>query len=153
VTGRTDAGFYDETPGGASDRRHRTPDRAPVCVTRPAAVNFPAGVREMGIKTLTPKQFGERVRGGEDLLLVDVREPEEYELARVEGARLLPLSLFNEWAPTLDPERPTVFICHHGIRSAQVCAYLSRQGFEKIYNLSGGIDRWSAEVDPSIPRY
>ena len=77
----------------------------------------------------------------------------EPELARVEGARLLPLSLFNEWAPTLDPERPTVFICHHGIRSAQVCAYLSRQGFEKTYNLSGGIDRWSAEVDPSIPRY
>jgi rhodanese-related sulfurtransferase len=54
---------------------------------------------------------------------------------------------------TLDPERPTVFLCHHGIRSAQVCAYLSRQGFEKIYNLSGGIDRWSTEVDPSIPRY
>jgi len=107
----------------------------------------------MSFKTLTPKEFGERTRGGEDLLLVDVREPGEYELARVEGARLLPLSLFNEWAPTLDPERPTVFICHHGIRSAQVCAYLSRQGFEKLYNLSGGIDRWSTEVDPSIPRY
>ena len=107
----------------------------------------------MNFGSLTPKEFGERVRGGEDLLLVDVREPEEYELARVEGARLLPLSLFNEWAPTLDPERPTAFICHHGIRSAQVCAYLARQGFEKLYNLSGGIDRWSTEVDPSVPRY
>ena len=107
----------------------------------------------MSFGSITPKEFGERVRGGEDLLLVDVREPEEYELARVEGARLLPLSLFNEWAPTLDPERPTVFLCHHGIRSAQVCAYLSRQGFEKVYNLSGGIDRWSADVDSSIPRY
>jgi rhodanese-related sulfurtransferase len=108
---------------------------------------------EMDFKTITPKQFVERARGGEDLLLIDVREPEEYELARVEGARLLPLSLFNEWAPTLDPERETVFICHHGIRSAQVCGYLSRQGFTKTYNLSGGIDRWSTEVDPSIPRY
>ena len=107
----------------------------------------------MGFGSLTPKEFGERVRGGEDLLLVDVREPEEYELARVEGARLLPLSLFNEWAPSLDRERETVFICHHGVRSAQVCAFLSRQGFEKIYNLAGGIDRWSAEVDPSVPLY
>lgn len=107
----------------------------------------------MNFKTITPKEYGERVRGGDDLLLVDVREPEEYELARVEGARLLPLSLFNEWAPSLDPERETVFICHHGVRSAQVCAFLSRQGFQNLYNLAGGIDRWSAEVDPSVPRY
>ena len=107
----------------------------------------------MSFKTITPREFGERRRGGDDLLLVDVREPEEYELARVEGARLLPLSLFNEWAPSLDRERETVFVCHHGIRSAQVCAFLARQGFEKVYNLAGGIDRWSAEVDPSVPRY
>ena len=107
----------------------------------------------MSFKTITPKEFDERTKEGVDLLLVDVREPEEYELARVEGARLLPLSLFNEWTPSLDPERETVFICHHGVRSAQVCAFLARQGFEKIYNLAGGIDRWSAEVDPSIPRY
>jgi adenylyltransferase/sulfurtransferase len=107
----------------------------------------------MGFKTITPAEFERRRRRGEDLLLVDVREPEEYELARVEGARLLPLSLFNEWAPTLDPGRETVFICHHGIRSAQVCASLSRQGFGRIYNLTGGIDRWSTEVDPTVPRY
>lgn len=108
---------------------------------------------ETSFLTITPKEFGERVRGGDDLLLVDVREPDEYELARVEGARLLPLSLFNEWAPSLDPERETVFICHHGVRSAQVCAFLARQGFRKVYNLAGGIDSWSAEVDPSVPRY
>ena len=107
----------------------------------------------MAFGTMTPAEFAERRRGGEEPLLVDVREPEEYELARVEGARLLPLSLFNEWAPTLDPERPTVFLCHHGIRSAQVCAFLARQGFRKIYNLAGGIDRWSVDVDPSVPRY
>jgi rhodanese-related sulfurtransferase len=117
-----------------------------------AAANFSA-VDETSFQTITPKEFGERVREGRDPLLVDVREPDEYELARVEGARLLPLSLFNEWAPSLDPERETVFICHHGVRSAQVCAFLARQGFRKVYNLSGGIDRWSAEVDPSIPRY
>ena len=102
---------------------------------------------------MTPAEFAERLRGGEELLLIDVREPEEYELARVEGARLLPLSLFNEWAPSLDRERETVFMCHHGVRSAQVCAFLARQGFTNIYNLAGGIDRWSEEVDPSVPRY
>ena len=107
----------------------------------------------MSFKTITPEQFAGRLRGGEDLLLVDVREPEEFELSRVEGARLMPLSLFNEWASALDPERETVFLCHHGIRSAQVCAFLSRQGFERIYNLAGGIDRWSVEVDPTVPRY
>ena len=107
----------------------------------------------MGFKTITPEQFDERRRSGDDLLLVDVREPEEYELARVEGARLLPLSLFNEWAPSLDRERETVFICHHGIRNAQVCAFLAQQGFARIYNLAGGIDRWSVKVDPTVPRY
>ena len=107
----------------------------------------------MGFRTITPAEFAERRRRDEGLLLVDVREPEEYELARVEGARLLPLSLFNEWAPSLDRERETVFMCHHGVRSAQVCAFLARQGFTKIYNLAGGIDRWSKEIDPSVPRY
>jgi rhodanese-related sulfurtransferase len=107
----------------------------------------------MGFKTITPSQLSERMRGEAPPLVVDVREPEEYELARVEGARLLPLSLFNEWAPSLDPERETVFMCHHGIRSAQVCAWLARQGFEKLHNLAGGIDRWSADVDPTVPRY
>jgi rhodanese-related sulfurtransferase len=107
----------------------------------------------MNFKTITPGQFEARRRAGEDLLLVDVREPEEFEIARVEGARLLPMSRFNEWATKLDPERETVFICHHGIRSAQLCALLSRRGFDRIYNLTGGIDRWSKEVDPTVPRY
>jgi rhodanese-related sulfurtransferase len=107
----------------------------------------------MGFKTITPSQLSERMRGEEPPLVIDVREPEEYELARVEGTRLLPLSLFNEWATSLDRERETVFMCHHGMRSAQVCAWLSRQGFEKLHNLSGGIDRWTADVDPTVPRY
>lgn len=89
----------------------------------------------------------------EEVLLIDVREADEYELARVEGARLLPLSRFNEWASKLDPSIEAVVMCHHGIRSAQVCAYLARQGFKNLSNLEGGIDRWSCEVDPSVPRY
>jgi rhodanese-related sulfurtransferase len=107
----------------------------------------------MDFKNINPSQLSERMRGEEPPLVIDVREPEEYELARVEGTRLLPLSLFNEWATSLDPVRETVFMCHHGMRSAQVCAWLSRQGFEKVYNLAGGIDRWSTEIDPTVPRY
>jgi adenylyltransferase/sulfurtransferase len=107
----------------------------------------------MDYATITPAEFDERRRRGDDLLLIDVREPEEYELSRVEGAELLPLSRFHEWAGALDPARETVFMCHHGIRSAQVCAVLSRQGFAHLHNLSGGIDRWSVEVDRAVPRY
>jgi rhodanese-related sulfurtransferase len=74
-------------------------------------------------------------------------------MARIEGAQLLPLSVFDEWAAGLDPDAEIVFICHHGIRSAQVCAYLARQGFGRLNNLAGGIERWSQEVDPNVPRY
>jgi rhodanese-related sulfurtransferase len=111
------------------------------------------GVR-VSYRTITPAKFDERrKRVGEEMLLIDVREPAEYQLARIEGARLLPLSQFNEWAHSLDPCVETVVMCHHGIRSAQVCAYLAGQGFEKVSNLEGGIDRWSCEVDASVPRY
>ncbi|HEX7175927.1 MAG TPA: rhodanese-like domain-containing protein [Pyrinomonadaceae bacterium] len=107
----------------------------------------------MNYSTMTPAEFTGRKERGDDLLLIDVREPEEFELARVEGAELLPLSRFHEWADTLDPARETVVMCHHGIRSAQVCAVLARQGFARMHNLAGGIDRWSAEVDRRVPRY
>jgi rhodanese-related sulfurtransferase len=103
--------------------------------------------------TISPAQLHERRERGERVLILDVREPEECELASIEGAHLLPLSRFNEWASSLDIEAETVVMCHHGIRSAQVCAYLSRQGFRNVSNLEGGIDRWAREVDRSVPRY
>ena len=107
----------------------------------------------MNYGTITPAEFHKRREHGRQVLLIDVREPEEYELARVEGSHLLPLSRFNEWASLLDAQAETVVMCHHGIRSAQVCAILSRQGFKNVSNLEGGIDRWSCEVDRNVPRY
>ncbi|HEV2801220.1 MAG TPA: rhodanese-like domain-containing protein [Pyrinomonadaceae bacterium] len=107
----------------------------------------------MSYKTISPAEFAERAARGELMRLIDVREPEEFELARVEGAELLPLSRFAQWAGALDAEEEIVVMCHHGIRSAQVCAYLAGQGFTKMSNLAGGIERWSREVDPSVPRY
>ena len=106
-----------------------------------------------GYKTITPRELAERAARGERVRLIDVREPEEFELARVEGAELLPLSRFAEWAGALDPEEELVVMCHHGIRSAHVCAALARSGFTKLSNLAGGIDRWSTEVDRGVPRY
>jgi len=107
----------------------------------------------MNYKTITPVELEERLRRGDELSLIDVREAFEHELARIEGARLLPLSVFDEWAGKLDPDEEIVVMCHHGVRSAQVCEFLARQGFGKLSNLAGGIDRWSREVDADVPLY
>ena len=104
-------------------------------------------------ESISPKEFAARLKSGDKLRFIDVREPQEFAVARVEEAELLPLSRFNEWIDTLKPEEEIVVMCHHGIRSANVCMFLVRNGFEKIFNLDGGIDLWSKEVDQSIPRY
>ena len=107
----------------------------------------------MSYGTISPSEFAERAARGERVRLIDVREPEECELARVEGAELLPLSQMGKWAGTLKADEEIVVMCHHGIRSAQVCAYLAGLGFTRMINLAGGIERWSWEVDRSVPRY
>ncbi|HEX8399471.1 MAG TPA: rhodanese-like domain-containing protein [Pyrinomonadaceae bacterium] len=104
-------------------------------------------------QTITPRELEERIRRGEKFRLIDVREPLEHEMARIEAAELLPMSRAGDWVGELKPEEEIVFFCHHGGRSAQVCEYLSRQGFENLYNLAGGIDLYSVEVDKNIPRY
>ncbi|MFL6211859.1 MAG: rhodanese-like domain-containing protein [Pyrinomonadaceae bacterium] len=107
----------------------------------------------MSFATIEPAELAARRARGERVRVIDVREELEYELARIAGAELLPLSRFNEWAGTLQPDEEIVFMCHHGIRSAQACAFFARQGFAKLHNLAGGIERWAREVDPSVPRY
>lgn len=107
----------------------------------------------MLFKSMSPQELGEKLENKETFRLIDVREPIEWELARIEGAELLPLSEFSDWHDKLNASDEIVVMCHHGVRSAQVCAFLSQQGFEKIWNLSGGIDAWSIEVDRNTPRY
>jgi rhodanese-related sulfurtransferase len=102
---------------------------------------------------VTPRQLLALLEQGKDLVLLDVREPGEWAIARIEGATLVPLGTLERAAPTLDPHRATVVYCHHGIRSASAVAYLRSQGFERVSNLAGGIARWSAEVDASVPLY
>ena len=107
----------------------------------------------MLFKSLSPRELSEKLQNGEQVKLIDVREPEEFALANVGGAELLPLTKFQEWHDKLNPADEIVVLCHHGIRSAQVCAYLTQQGFENVWNLSGGIDAWSVTVDRNVPRY
>lgn len=89
--------------------------------------------------------------------LIDVREPHEVAIARIEGFEVLPLSQFTEWAGQIktrfDPEVETLVICHHGVRSAQMCQWLLNMGFTNVKNVCGGIDAYSVLVDPCIARY
>lgn len=107
--------------------------------------------------SITPPQLAEKLKNGEKINLIDVREPVEYEMARIEAATFLPLSRFREWIDgliaDLDAENETIVMCHHGVRSAQLCGFLARNGVEKVFNLEGGIDAWSAEIDANVPRY
>lgn len=105
------------------------------------------------VESLTPAELRDRLAAGEELVLLDVRQPEELEVCRLEGARAIPLAELPRRVDELDPERATVCICHHGVRSAQAAALLAQAGFGRLFNLSGGVDRWAAEVDPSMARY
>ena len=91
------------------------------------------------------------------LQLLDVRERNEAGLAFIEGFELLPLSEFSVWSKQilvrLNPEAETIVMCHHGMRSAQLCQWLIQNGFTNVKNVSGGIDVYSYLVDSSIPRY
>lgn len=104
-------------------------------------------------QSITPRQVIERLKAGDRFRFIDVREPQEYAVARVSEAELLSLTRFNEWIESLSPDEEIVVMCHHGIRSANVCLYLTRNGFEKVYNVEGGIDLWSVEADENVPRY
>jgi rhodanese-related sulfurtransferase len=85
--------------------------------------------------------------------LLDVREPWEFETARIEGAQLVPMREVPARAGELDSDRDLVVICHHGGRSMQVAAFLEKQGFARVHNLAGGVDGWSRSVDPAVPLY
>jgi len=102
---------------------------------------------------ITPGALADRMTAGEPPELLDVREPYEWSIARLPGARLIPLDALPDAMRTLDRDAELVVYCHHGIRSAAAVAWLRERGFLRARNLMGGIDRWSREVDPSTRRY
>jgi adenylyltransferase/sulfurtransferase len=107
-----------------------------------------------GYRNLTVSQVKEKLDRGESFRLVDVREPQEHAVARIEAAELLPLSRAQAWIEALPEDEEIVFFCHHGVRSAQVAHFLSSQrGRANVANMQGGIDEWALRIDPSVPRY
>ncbi|WP_179404363.1 rhodanese-like domain-containing protein [Burkholderia guangdongensis] len=86
-------------------------------------------------------------------VVLDVREPWEISTAQIAGSVTIPMQQIPARSEELDDEAEIVCVCHHGMRSAQVAMFLESRGFTKLYNLQGGIDAWSRDVDPSVPRY
>lgn len=102
---------------------------------------------------ITAKEVNERIGRGDKLLLVDVREPWEYELCRIAGAKLIPLGTLPANLNTLLDADDVICYCHRGMRSLDAAAWLRQQGVEGAKSMTGGIDQWSVEIDPQIPRY
>jgi rhodanese-related sulfurtransferase len=104
-------------------------------------------------RSITPRELAARLSRGERLVLLDVREPAELALCRIDGARSIPLGSLGARLGELPNDATIVCICHHGIRSAQAASFLRHAGFASVLNLAGGVERWALEVDPAFPRY
>ena len=102
---------------------------------------------------ITVADLRRRRQAGDKILLVDVREPWEYEICRIEGAKLVPMRTIPANLQMLDGDEDVICYCHHGQRSLDVAAWLRAQGVESAQSLTGGIDRWAIEIDPSLARY
>ncbi len=104
--------------------------------------------------TINVTELKAKLDAGEAVRLIDVREPHEHHHAKIAGAELKPLGQITQWRQELaDKDEEIILHCHHGMRSDRACQFLAAQGFTKLSNLTGGIDDWSLQVDPSVPRY
>jgi adenylyltransferase/sulfurtransferase len=102
---------------------------------------------------MTPRELKAALDRGDNLVVVDVREPQEYQIARIEGAVLIPLGEIPQRYGEIDRSQLVVCQCRSGVRSQKAASFLRSVGFERVVNLTGGILRWSDEVDPSQPKY
>ncbi|HET9425191.1 MAG TPA: molybdopterin-synthase adenylyltransferase MoeB [Gemmatimonadaceae bacterium] len=102
---------------------------------------------------ITPRELADRIARGDTPRLIDVREPHEHAFASIPGGELVPLAKLGNLVPSLDPDAELVLYCHSGSRSAWAANQLRALGFKRVLNLTGGITRWSDEVDPSVPKY
>ncbi|QNM97032.1 rhodanese-like domain-containing protein [Chitinimonas koreensis] len=107
------------------------------------------------MKQLTPTELAQWLAdpAADRPLLLDVREPWEFQLCNIAGAENRPMQTIPATVGELDADRPTVVICHHGMRSYQVGVFLERAGFDAVYNLAGGVAAWADEVEPAMARY
>lgn len=107
------------------------------------------------VRQISPRELAQRLENGHPFRLIDVRQAWENQLAALPGSLLIPLGELPSRCRELpaDPQTMLVVYCHHGVRSQSAAAYLERAGFHNVHSLAGGIDAWSCEVDPSVPRY
>ena len=137
----------------------RRDPKCPVCGENPtifSPIDYEqfCGVRDKSeIAEMSPHELKRRMDSGESFELIDVREPFEYEIARIDGAKLIPLGEISERLGELCEEQTIVVHCHSGKRSAEAARLLQQRGFANVYNLEGGIDAWSDQIDPNVPKY
>lgn len=103
--------------------------------------------------TITPTELKSKLERGDQLVLLDVREQWEFDLAKLNGSTLIPLATLPQSLGKLNRDVEIIAICHHGMRSADATNFLLQQGYPNVKNLVGGIDAWSVQVDRSVPRY
>ena len=133
--------------------------QCPVCGENPtifSPIDYDqfCGTREdETIPAISASELKRKMDAREDVALIDVREPFEFEIARIDGAKLIPLGEISERSGELQREQTIVVHCHSGVRSAEAVRVLQQRGFTNVYNLEGGIDAWSDEIDPSVPKY
>jgi sulfur-carrier protein adenylyltransferase/sulfurtransferase len=137
----------------------RRDPECPVCGENPTIFSpidyeqFCGARDEEAIPTMSPHELKRKMDAREPFELIDVREAFEYEIARIGGAKLIPLGEIAERVNELQRERPIVVHCHSGRRSAEAVRLLQERGFANLFNLEGGIDAWSDQIDPSVPKY
>ncbi|MDE0017630.1 MAG: rhodanese-like domain-containing protein [Candidatus Poribacteria bacterium] len=102
---------------------------------------------------ISPQELKQKLDENESVLLLDVREPLEYDVVHLENAMLIPLNTLPQHINGIPSDQEIVVYCHHGQRSLYAVAYLQQNGFNDAKNLIGGIDQWAVEIDPTLPRY
>ena len=109
----------------------------------------------MSVQEVSPQQLEAMLENGEALFLLDCREQQEYDIASIKTAQLIPMSELGDRVHEIESQQQSQVIvyCHHGVRSQRVAHWLMQSGFTNVKSLAGGIDRWALEIEPSLPRY
>jgi adenylyltransferase/sulfurtransferase len=149
----------DALNGGFRTINLKRDPECPACGTREIKelIDYDAfcgtAVNDTDSTEITPRELAERFKRGDIPKVIDVREPHEHAFAKIPHAELVPLAKLGNVVPTLDPEAELILHCHSGQRSAWAANQLRALGFSRVRNLTGGITRWSDEVDPTVPKY
>jgi adenylyltransferase/sulfurtransferase len=152
--------LFNATDMSFNELRFKKNESCPVCGTNPMVkqlIDYEefCGLRRepLQVEEITPRELKRLVDAAGDIVLLDVREPYEHELCRIEGSELIPLGELGKRAGELDKTADIVVYCHVGVRSSRAVQLLSSMGFARVRNLKGGISAWARDVDPKMPIY